>query len=119
MNRNFFGVCVVLVSVFSSCKSPNSEHQTPDSMKDPHSFSNPDEAVVKHLTLNLSVDFEKKILTGTAILDVELKNNASQIILDTRDLNIDKVTLADGSEPKFRSEERRVGRECRSRWSPC
>jgi leukotriene-A4 hydrolase len=70
-------------------------------MKDPHSFSNPDEAVVKHLTLNLSVDFEKKILSGTALLDVELKNNASQIILDTRDLNIEKVTLADGSEAKF------------------
>jgi leukotriene-A4 hydrolase len=70
-------------------------------MKDPHSFSNPDEAVVKHLTLNLTVDFNKKILSGTAMLDVELKNNTTQIILDTRDLNIDKVTLADGTEPKF------------------
>ena len=28
------------------------------------------------------------------------------------------VLHADGTEPESRSEERRVGKECRSRWSP-
>ena len=33
--------------------------------------------------------------------------------------NTDQVEVVGGqSEPKFRSEERRVGKECRSRWSP-
>jgi len=68
---------------------------------DPHSFSKPDEAVVKHLSLDLTVDFDKKIISGSATLDVEIKNNATQIILDTRDLNIEKVTFKDGSEAKF------------------
>ena len=68
---------------------------------DPHSFAKPNEAVVKHLALDLTVDFEKKTLSGSATLDVELKNNATQIILDTRDLKIDKVLLDDGTEAKF------------------
>jgi leukotriene-A4 hydrolase len=68
---------------------------------DPHSFSSPNQAVVKHLDLNLNVDFDKKILSGKATLDIEIKNNATQVILDTRDLHIEKVTFEDGSEAKF------------------
>ena len=70
-------------------------------MKDPHSFSRPDDAVIKHLYLDLTVDFEKKMLSGTATFDVEVKNNATQLILDTRELNIHKVSLTDGTELKF------------------
>jgi leukotriene A-4 hydrolase/aminopeptidase len=84
-----------------ACTTPGTQHPNPDSMKDPHSFSKPDEAIVKHLTLNLTVDFQRKILSGTAMLDVETKNNATQLIVDTRGLNIEKVILADGSEAKF------------------
>src|SRR5829696_8901462 len=101
MNPKVFFTSFVVCMMLFACTTPNSELQTPDLMTDPHSFSNPDEAVVKHLTLNLTVDFEKKILSGTAMLDVEMKNNATKIILDTRGLNIDKVILADGSEAKF------------------
>src|ERR1044071_4434529 len=70
-------------------------------MTDPHSFSKPDEAVIRHLYLDLTVDFDKKMLSGTATFDVDAKNNATQIILDTRDLNIHKVSLTDGTELKF------------------
>ena len=69
---------------------------------DPHSFSKPDEAIVKHLHLDLTVNFDERILSGSATLDVELKNNATQLILDTRDLKIDKVTFEDGTEAKFK-----------------
>jgi leukotriene-A4 hydrolase len=68
---------------------------------DPHSFAKPNEGVVKHLDLDINVDFSKKIISGKATLDVELKNNANQIIVDTRDLTIEKVTFDDGSETKF------------------
>ena len=37
---------------------------------------------------------------------------------DTNAYAKDKETLADGSGAFGRSEERRVGKECRSRWSP-
>lgn len=64
---------------------------TPVLVKDPHTFAHPEEAVIKHLDLDLSVNFEKKILTGTARIQFERKGDASQIILDTRDLTIQKV----------------------------
>ena len=36
------------------------------------------------------------------------------------EVSLDPTTIMDGVEqqPKIRSEERRVGKECRSRWSP-
>ena len=71
------------------------------SINDPHSYARPDEAVVKHLYLDLTVNFEKKILSGSAALDIELKGKASQIVLDTRDLTITKVILDNNREAKF------------------
>lgn len=70
-------------------------------MQDPHSFSRPDDAAIKHLALDLTVDFEKKILHGSATITVDAKDGATQIILDTRDLKIEKVTYTDGSAAKF------------------
>lgn len=75
-------------------------------LNDPHSFARPEEAVIKHLDLNLTVDFAKKILSGCATIDVELKNNSTQVILDTRDLKIEKVILEDGNEAKFQMGEK-------------
>ena len=72
---------------------------TPVLVKDPHTFARPEEAVIKHLDLDLSVNFEKKILTGTARIQFERKGDASQIILDTRDLTIQKVLMNDAEKP--------------------
>ncbi|MFI5218045.1 MAG: M1 family metallopeptidase [Bacteroidia bacterium] len=67
---------------------------------DIHSFAHPDEAVIKHLSLNLEVDFNKKILSGKVILDIENKTGTDTLHLDSRDLNISKVT-ADNDETDF------------------
>jgi leukotriene A-4 hydrolase/aminopeptidase len=61
--------------------------------KDYHSFANPESIKVTHLSLDLTVDFSKKVLLGTAQLDFQrVDENATQLILDTRDLTIDGVT---------------------------
>jgi leukotriene-A4 hydrolase len=61
--------------------------------KDYHSFSNPDEVKVTHLDLDITVDFEQKILTGNVELDYKkLKPSANSLVLDTRDLTILNVT---------------------------
>ncbi len=65
--------------------------------KDYHTFAQPENAVVKHLSLNLNVDFEKNILSGFANWNIEMHNNASEIIFDTRDLIIEKIVLNDDS----------------------
>lgn len=61
--------------------------------KDYHSFADPESIKVTHLTLDLTVDFAKKVLVGTAQLDFQrVDQKANQLILDTRDLSIKGVT---------------------------
>ena len=43
---------------------------------DAHSFAKPEEAVVRHLSLNLNVDFDNKQLSGEATLTIETTGNA-------------------------------------------
>lgn len=73
-------------------------------VSDPHSFARPNEIVVRHLKLDLKLDFEKKIATGSARLDLDRKTSASQLYLDTRNLEIESVLLDDGSNASFKLE---------------
>ncbi len=66
---------------------------------DVHSFSKPDEAKVKHYDLDLTVDFDKKIISGKAACTIETGKGAKHLILDTRDLKIDKVTIGKDEKP--------------------
>ncbi len=79
------------------------ETKTPSMVEfnDPHTYARPEIAVVKHLSLSLSVDFEKQILSGSAKLNIEHASDAKEIILDTRDLTIERV-FADDAETTFR-----------------
>ena len=65
-----------------------------------HSYSKPLEAVVKHLNLELNVDFEKKQLAGYAELSIETNGKAKELHLDARDLSIDSV-WTDGEVASF------------------
>ncbi len=68
---------------------------------DIHSFANPDAAVIKHISLDLNVDFNKKTISGTAVLDIENKTATDELFLDTRDLDIQKITLDDNEVTSF------------------
>jgi leukotriene A-4 hydrolase/aminopeptidase len=68
-------------------------------VRDIHSFSHPDEAAVKHLALDFTVDFDRQQLSGTARLDIE-NHNARELVLDTNGLTIAGVT-ADGAPAPF------------------
>ncbi|MEM7283396.1 MAG: M1 family aminopeptidase/hydrolase, partial [Pseudomonadota bacterium] len=61
---------------------------------DPHSFSNPHQFSLTHLSLDLSVDFETKVLQGA--VDVTVRRNdttARNLVLDTRGLDVDAIRL--------------------------
>ncbi|WP_423146582.1 M1 family metallopeptidase [Rubrolithibacter danxiaensis] len=60
---------------------------------DAHSFAEPEKAVVKHLDLTLNVDFNNHLLTGKATWTIDNPTGSDEIIFDTRQLNIQKVTL--------------------------
>lgn len=67
---------------------------------DVHSYSNPQEIRVTHVDLNWDVLFDQKIIKGSATLIIKREYDAKTknvpLILDTRDLKIEKVeTSAD------------------------
>jgi leukotriene-A4 hydrolase len=67
-----------------------------ESVQDPHSYARPQEATVEHLKLDLTVDFQARRLTGRASLRVKNRLGVDHLILDTRDLDVQRVTLDDG-----------------------
>jgi aminopeptidase N len=70
-------------------------------MSDIHSFARPEEAVVRHLALDLDVDFDRKRLTGSATLDIETSAGARELVLDTHGLVVERVTFGDGTPTTF------------------
>jgi len=68
-------------------------------MNDIHSYANSEEVAVHHLQLDLTVNFETKTLSGTATLDLQHKKKTRTLVLDTRGLAIDKVTLDGKNHP--------------------
>ncbi len=89
--------------------SPGPPGSVPDSVaeaEDLHTYSNPAEVEVRHLALDLTADFEKKELSGSATLEFFRLRGGRPMILDTRALRIEKVEIsADGhgfQETEFR-----------------
>jgi leukotriene-A4 hydrolase len=81
--------------VLFSCQNSNtnkSKTQMPHKLTDVHSFSHPDEAVVKDLDLDIAVDFKSKTISGKASYKIENKTGTDTIYLDTKDMDISKVT---------------------------
>jgi leukotriene-A4 hydrolase len=65
---------------------------------DPHSYSQPNQVLVTHLNLQLSVNFSRKELRGYAEWFFEkLQPDATELILDASGLNIEKIVWPDGS----------------------
>ncbi|HUP46493.1 MAG TPA: M1 family metallopeptidase [Thermoanaerobaculia bacterium] len=67
-----------------------------------HSYARPAEASVEHVTLDLGVDFAKDQLAGTATLRIRNSGKANKLVLDTRDLTINRVTLDNGTAANYR-----------------
>ncbi|MFN8005834.1 MAG: M1 family aminopeptidase/hydrolase [Terriglobia bacterium] len=88
--------CFLLYGGLAACHS-NSQENLPAThqalvQNDPHSYANASEAKIQHLDLDLKVDFEKKILEGTAILQLQNSSpGTTRLICDTSQLSIESV----------------------------
>jgi aminopeptidase N len=69
---------------------------------DEHSYAKPELAVVKHLDLDIKVDFDTQTISGKASWSIDNVSKGNEIIFDENTLNITKVTLGDEEkETKF------------------
>ena len=73
--------------------------QKRETMRDAHSFSTPEQVRVQHLSLQLDVNFEARILRGRASLQLDRRDPEAALVLDSRDLTILNVFLDDGQSP--------------------
>ncbi|MEQ8243015.1 M1 family metallopeptidase [Fulvivirga sp.] len=71
-----------------------------ETIMDQHSYAKPAESVVTHLKWDAVVDFENKKIDGVATLHLKNSDDAKEVILDTKALNIEKV-LVGKKEVKF------------------
>jgi len=70
---------------------------------DPHSFSRPDRVLVRHIALDLDVDFDNRRLAGTVMLFIENRARVTELVLDTKDLEILGVSIGhDRKETSWR-----------------
>ncbi|MBI2260274.1 MAG: M1 family metallopeptidase [Caulobacterales bacterium] len=69
--------------------------------RDVHSYAQPEIARVRNVALDLTADFDRKILSGTATLTVMAEPGATQIVLDTRNLDIRSVKDEAGQPLQF------------------
>ena len=77
---------------------PTIAARTPRVAADPHSFGNPDQIRVHQLLLDLTVDFDHRILKGIAVLDIVRQPGCpadAPLVLDSRGLTIEEVGCVD------------------------
>jgi leukotriene-A4 hydrolase len=101
---------LIALALFAACRNePDSATATAkiptappstrqDTVRDPHSFSRPEEVRVEHIALDLEVDFAKKQLSGMANVRFRNLTGAKKLILDANALTIRRVTLQPGGK---------------------
>jgi leukotriene-A4 hydrolase len=79
--------------------------------RDIHSYARPEDVRVTHVALDLDADFDARVLSGTATLTLHRNASASQVVLDTKGLEIQRIS-GGGRDLKFAlgSEDRILGR---------
>src|SRR6267142_336273 len=81
---------------------------------DPHSYFETDQPLARRLSLKLTVDFERKVLDGTAILHFDAAVTGP-LDLDTKGLTIRSARTSSGEQIRFElgDEEPILGRRLR------
>jgi aminopeptidase N len=92
-------LAITCFTILTNCKQPEEKKLMKKYAEELHSFAQPNNAVVTHLDLNIDVDFDSQIITGTATYNIT-NNGASEIILDAKYLEISEVK-ADDEETTF------------------
>ena len=91
----------VAAGLLSFTAMPFVHANAPIKSGDPHSYAQPDKVRVTALDVNLSVSFDKHVLSGSATLSLDwIDKSARELVLDTNGLKIDKIE-AEGQAGKW------------------
>jgi len=94
-------LAILMVGCASNNETTNTKKEMSKYAEDSHSYSMPNEVAVKHLTLDLNVDFENRILEGKALYNLE-RNQGNNFILDLDGIEIASVTDGAGQELEYK-----------------
>jgi aminopeptidase N len=101
VRRTLLGSALAAPLIASCVKGASTGADAPEPypapVPDPDSFANPDVAKVTHVALDLTADFARKVLSGTATLSIQPSANAHEIILDCDKLNIHSIRTEHGT----------------------
>ena len=100
--RRYVVLAIAFTSILAALATGEEKKDGPPQGRPVHSHARPAQAVVKHLSLDLAVDFEAKKLNGSATLKFERKDGAKELRLDAHGLDIQKVTDQSGAELAFK-----------------
>ncbi|KAJ8717347.1 hypothetical protein PYW08_005746 [Mythimna loreyi] len=106
--QNLFDTKGPLFNAFCTTMSTNTTAQSqiramgPLSPLDPSSYSRPELAIIKHISLALNVDFATHVLTGEAKIDFDVLHDINDLVLDASALNIESIQAEDGSQLQFK-----------------
>lgn len=85
-----------------ACQELSKPKQKMIKSQDIHSFANADKVLMRHLELDLQVNFEKKTLSGQATIHFENLKDTKELVLDTDKLTIKQVWLDGKEETNFK-----------------
>ena len=88
------------VACLLACRTPAAVAPRAAIVPDPHSLANPAQVAVRHLALDLTVEFEPRRLRGTAALTLDRRDPAAhELRLDTSELTIERATRCNDERP--------------------
>lgn len=91
MLRRTLLLSAIAIPALSACASTGATDPMAPLPRDTSSFARPDEARVRHVSLDLTADFDRKVFHGKATLDIVARNDAREIVLDSDGLVIRAV----------------------------
>ena len=92
---------LVLLAVGCTNGNPDEAKDAGSLSVDAHSYANFNDVRVKHISLDLEVDFDKKVLSGSATLDIDNIHNGKLLVLDVRKLSIHGIIDDNGDKAAF------------------
>lgn len=90
LRRTLLGSALI-APFLSACATTGAGDAMAPLPHDDSSYARPDEARVTHVSLDLTADFERKLFTGKATLDIAARADAREIVLDCDGLAIRAV----------------------------